>query len=728
MTHIRNYFFIGLYISICVACKDTKTPVTMKMLLAKAAKGYFYIPQNEYAATIKAKHYDSLWQRATPHDKYKYRYQAAVAHLSAGTTPIAIRYLEELITVRNRSRFVVGLAPGEEDRLESLLGLAYLRLGEQENCILNHTAESCIIPIQSAGVHQKKQGSLKAIEIYTKLLKSNSRDLTSQWLLNIAYMTLGEYPSAVPPQWLIPSAQFEAAFPLLAFKEMGHYSGIAINQLSGGGIVDDFDNDGFLDIMASSWFPNHPIRYFINQQDGTFKETTNTKTLDGIGGGLNMVQGDYNNDGYVDVLVLRGAWMDSLGKQPNSLLRNNGDHTFTDVTLDTGILSMNPTQTAVWSDFNNDGYLDIFIGNESGVNKPRACELFLNQQGEKFVNVAMTANAAVSTEKEQFYVKGVDAADYNNDGKQDILISTMGHNSRTLLLQNIGNDAAGVPHFKEVGKTVGLAAPFSSFTTWFWDYNNDGHIDIFMAGYKRSSIRRPITHDIAAEYLGVPHRAETGRIFQNQGDGTFTDVSASVGMNKILYAMGANYGDLDNDGFLDVFLGTGEVDFASIIPNRVFRNDQGSTFQEVTTAGGFGNIQKGHAVSFADIDNDGDQDIHVVMGGAYEGDVYANSLFINPYNNTHNWITLQLQGVQANRSAIGSKLILTLACEGKERKLYRTIKSGGSFGANPLRAEIGLGNCTKIKEVMIEWAGSGTIQRLTDLKPNSFYTIKEEVE
>src|SRR5690606_2743621 len=148
-------------------------------------------------------------------------------------------------------------------------------------------------------------------------------------------------------------------YPLKQFTDVAPQVGLDVNDLSGGGIIDDFNNDGYLDVMVSSWFPTHQMRYFVNNGDGSCTEKTEEAGLTGITGGLNMVQGDYNNDGFADVFVLRGAWLNELGEHPNSLLRNNGDETFTDVTHEAGVLSFHPTQTATWNDFNNDGWLDL---------------------------------------------------------------------------------------------------------------------------------------------------------------------------------------------------------------------------------------------------------------------------------------------------------------------------------------------------------------------------------
>jgi FG-GAP-like repeat len=196
-------------------------------------------------------------------------------------------------------------------------------------------------------------------------------------------MTVGGYPSNVPPSWLLPGLDKDtSAVKVNSFRDIAGGLGLAGSKnLAGGVIVDDFDNDGYLDIITSDWDPGNGMHYYKNNANGSFTDLSLQSGLSKILGAFNLLQVDYNNDGLTDIFILRGGWRGLYGKMPKTLLRNNGDGTFTDVTLESGLLSLRPTQTAIWADFNNDGWPDVFIGNEtSRYDDPNPCELWINNQ------------------------------------------------------------------------------------------------------------------------------------------------------------------------------------------------------------------------------------------------------------------------------------------------------------------------------------------------------------
>ena len=639
--------------------------------------------------------------------------QYAVQLLNAGQTDEALKMFRKWESLARTQ--APEIYQTNHHLLHQYMALCHLRLGEQENCIQNHTTESCLLPIQGKGIHRFPRGSEKAITAFENILKEHPDDLSSRWLLNIAYMTLGKFPDEVPTPWKIPPDTFASSYDIGRFTDVATGLKLDVNALSGGSVVEDFDGDGWSDILVSAWGLRDPMHFFRNLGNGKFEDQSSAAGLDGLTGGLNLMPADYDNDGDVDVLVLRGAWLGSEGRTPNSLLRNDGNGVFEDVTEESGLLSFHPTQTAVWLDFNNDGWLDLFIGNETIGRERHACELFQSNGDGTFTETARAAGINVRS-----FVKGTSAADFDNDGYMDLFISILGEPN--LLFRNLGPSQSGdrVWKFSEIASKAGVSKPIHSFPCWFFDYDNDGWQDLFVAGYNIKS-----AGDIAADYLGLPHGASKAKLFRNNGNGTFKDKSIEVGLNKVLHAMGCNYGDLDNDGFLDFYIGTGDPDLSTLVPNRMFRNNAGLSFQEVTTSGGFGHLQKGHGISFADVDHDGDQDVYANMGGAFSGDFYRNVLFENPGHANH-WLKLTLSGTKSNRGGIGSRIQLVVRePEGQTRTIHRVLRSGGSFGASPLRLEIGLGRADSIESLTIRWHGSGVSQTFEKLPVNRWITIEE---
>jgi tetratricopeptide (TPR) repeat protein len=698
------------------------------------------------------------------------------------------------------------LPAAANEQLHRELAIAYLRLGEQQNCLgapapaapgttvtaltmaagMDHSPLSCLYPLSPAAAHQKKEGAEGAIREYTTLLQLNPSSNLYRWLLNIAYQQLAR-KSDIPPQYLIPETLAASEYDIGYFPNVAMLAGIDIATRSGGALVEDFDGDGLLDILVSSVGPLDPMHFFHNNGDGTFSDRTRQAGLTGPSGfgetgGLNLVLTDYNNDGRPDVLVLRGAWWEKFGCYPPSLLRNNGDGTFTDVTEEAGLLNdtSHPTQTAAWADYDGDGWLDLFLAHESKPNDPHPSQLFHNNHDGTFtlVNGAVSsgasavsgvsgarsspssASAAVSASTATpansltrqspqganslpststalpssansadpassaalGFVKGVTWGDYNRDGRPDLYVAAM--SGRSYLFRNDGPLDPIHPdplhwRFTDVTESAGLGGYRNSFPTWFFDYDNDGWPDLFAGGYSSSSME-----DIGDFQAGKPTRGSLPHLFHNNHDGTFTDVSHATHIDRALLAMGASFGDLDNDGYLDIYLGTGEPSYESILPNRMFRNNQGRGFQDVTTSGDFGNLQHGHAVAFADIENNGNEDIFEEMGGAYPGDIYWDSLYKNPGHGNH-WITLVLQGVQTNRIAYGATIHLTINENGHRRSIYREVGSVSSFGGNPLRQHIGIGQATTVESIEVHWPVSHKTDTLHNIPSDRNYQLTE---
>ncbi|HKR04225.1 MAG TPA: CRTAC1 family protein [Bacteroidia bacterium] len=723
-----NYYLI--FFLLLSGCKSSTEKKTDKEPAAPAAKqagtqkmaerlqyiqAHFSVEDNAFLNNARADFFKNQMDATTDQiSKGRMFYYYAMELLNAGRTKEAIEATEQLIKMTEAQENNI-----TEDKkpLFDLLGIAYMRLGEQDNCIMNHNGYSCIVPLQNPAIHQMKTGSTKAAEVFKHILEKFPQDLSSVWLLNLAYMTLGEYPKSVPEKWRIPESAFASKGKIPRFENIATLLGIDANSHAGGCCVEDFNGDGYLDIMASSWNLTDQVRFFINNGDGSFTDKTTEAGLAGETGGLNMTHADYNNDGFPDIFILRGGWMNTSGNQPKSLLKNMGNGKFEDVTVEAGIYSEHPTQTASWADFNMDGFLDVFIGHESGDNFTNPCEMYFNNGNGTFTEVAKKLGLDVIG-----MVKGCSSGDVDHNGLPDLYLSVFGGENK--LFMNRGGTNIDDWKFEEAGAKAGVQQPHWSFPTWFFDYDNDGWDDIFVCGYDFPRF----IHVGADEVLALTGRkqiAELPRLYHNNRDGTFEDVTKEAGVSRVMYAMGSNFGDINNDGYLDFYIGTGVPNLKSIVPNRMWLNQKGKSFTDVTNDGGFGNIQKGHGVGFGDLDNDGDNDIYEVIGGAYEGDNFRNALFNNP-GNKNNWIVLKLTGTKSNRTAVGAVIRLEITENGTPRTIYRTVNTGGSFGASSLQLEIGLGSATVVNTLDVTWPNKEqTHQSFKNIEAGKKYLLTE---
>jgi hypothetical protein len=639
---------------------------------------------------------ETLQEQAEPTKVARLHVSAGEVSLYRGDIDRAVAHFETAYRIANQHSAALPELAQVALYAEEALGVAHMRRGEVENCANNHNAEMCIFPLSTAAQHKLTSGSERAIEYFEKYLSHDPANLEVRWLLNVAYQTLGRYPNKVPKDYLIPPSAFESKDNIGRFADVAPALGLDLVGSAGGTITDDFDNDGFLDIVITSVDPCQSTVMYHNNGDGTYTDVSVRSKLAEQVGGINCTQTDFDNDGWLDIFVMRGGWEFPMR---NSLLRNNRDGTFTDVTPKSGLgLGDHRTQSASWADYDNDGWLDVYVGHE---NTPS--QLFRNRGDGTFEDVSRAAHVDLIA-----FTKAVVWGDYDDDGFPDIYVSN--YTDDNFLYHNNGDGT-----FDEVAVDLRVEKPNRSFPCWFWDYDNDAKLDLFVSSYTFGR------GEWVRTYLGLPPAMESMKLYRNTGKGTFTDVTKEVGLDRGVAAMGSNYGDLDGDGFLDFYLGTGTPSYAALMPNVMYRNRDGKYFVDVTTSTGTGHLQKGHGVAFADLDNDGDQDVYENMGGAVLGDKYNKVLYENP-GHGNNWISIKLVGAKSNRAAIGARIKLTLA-DGAIR--FREVSSGGSFGSSPLAQQIGLGKATRIASIEVTWPTSKTRQVFTDVAPNQFIQIKE---
>ena len=616
---------------------------------------------------IKRRRLKELGPFATSDSRWRGNFEVGMLELRLGNEAQAIEHLRKSYELL--PDVVHRLPKGWDNHNIFELGVAYLRMGETQNCCLRNNPESCILPIRNAGLHIDETGSRKAIEVFTELLSrpsiESNMQYKTQWLLNIAYMTVGGYPHDVPTAHRIPPKVFESEQPFAHFENIAMRVGLDSFNLYGSAVIDDFNGDGYLDVFTTTFDPNDRIHLFWNEQDGFFSDGSVQAGLADLYGGINAVQADYDNDGDIDLYVgnehskgfAKKLYSGTEGSQrieaPSQLFRNNGDGTFSDVAAEAGV--------------------------------------------ENFR-----------------FVKGVVWGDYNNDRWPDLYTSSLGEPNR--LYHNNGDGT-----FSDIAPLLGITEPLASFPVWFWDFDNDGALDLYVPSYQGT---KDAIGAVAATYLGLRVSIEMPRLYRGNGKYGFEEVAAARNLTKFLLPMGANFGDLDNDGYLDFYLGTGYPDYEALSPNVMYRNVNGESFADITTASGLGHLQKGHAIAFADLDNDGDQDIFEQMGGILPGDRYNDALFENPGFDNH-WIAIRLVGTSSNRSAIGASIHVLVEQGDGNRSIYRHVTSGGSFGSNPLRQNIGLGQASGINRLEIKWPTSGLTQTFEEVPMDCFVQIVE---
>ena len=243
---------------------------------------------------------DALSSSAHARERWRLTMQLAGEELRLGHERDAIRLFSQALD----------LVPRTTSTAHSLnytfyqLGVAYMRAGETQNCAQHPNPESCILPLRGDGIHDDQTPSREAIAAFSRVLEKTPHPnaqsfdldedasrlhLAARWLLNIAYMTVGGYPQDVPPSYLIPVETFRPVGRIPRFKNIAPYLGLDVFDLSGGAVADDFDGDGYLDIVVSTWDTEGQIRFFRNRQDGTFADQTGQAGLSGLFGGLNLL-------------------------------------------------------------------------------------------------------------------------------------------------------------------------------------------------------------------------------------------------------------------------------------------------------------------------------------------------------------------------------------------------------------------------------------------------------
>lgn len=547
----------------------------------------------------------------------------------------------------------------------------------------------------------------EAARIFYQALQIQNNPL-DQWLLKVAMDQIKGPKPPIPQQFVFPARRMttdDARNLKLEFDDIAPRLGI--DRLDGNGTASwaDYDGDGDLDLFEGG--SGEFIKVYRN--DGAkFSEVTGEVGLHNVPSGYSIDLIDYDNDGKPDIYISLNGWS---GPMKNRLYHNVGGR-FEDVSDKSGAADPGDGFVALWADLDNDGDLDLAVAN--GVIKDGTVpQIYRNNGDGTFTN--MTRAAGID-EPPTHGAIGIALGDYDKDGRVDLLINGL-EPAPNRLYHNEGNWK-----FKDVAQKAGVVQPMhNGFVCFFFDYNNDGYPDIFTTSLASWTAVIDGLRDSYHPPKNAMH-PDVGRLFRNNKNGTFTDVTYEAGLYLPVGVMGAGVADLDNDGYIDLYLGVGDPQMSRLEPNRFFHNNGDGTFTDLTDHVGFhrpGN--KGHGVSFVDIDEDGDLDIYAQLGGHYPGDFARNAFYKNLKGNQNHWLQVDLVGVKSNRAGIGAQL--TVRSGGF--LAYREVKGAEGFGAtSQMRQHFGLGARTKIDSLEIRWP-SGLTQKFDNLGSNQIIRVVE---
>ena len=489
-----------------------------------------------------------------------------------------------------------------------------------------------------------------------------------------------------------------------------HAGELGVDKYDGAGASawGDVDLDGDLDLFVVGCDTYSAL---YRNDGGQFTDVSRQAGLEDVANGFSSTLADFDNDGDCDLYIGRNGWS---GPAPNSLFRNRGDGTFEDVTAEAGVGHPGSSFVHGWADFDRDGYLDLYVAN--GITKDGSRNVLYHNDGDgSFTDVTTACGLA---EPEGTQTIGFAIGDYDMDGWPDLFVNSW--NTINRLYHNRGDGT-----FEEVASAAGVDGrkhPAGGDGAFFEDYDGDEWPDLL---YTKISPYQVVFQAALADYK--PNRQAlfyATKFYRNQGDGTFVDRSQAMGLIAPHGTMGANTADVNNDGFLDFLLGTGDPRMARLEPNAFYANEAGQRFVELTRFTGLGHLGKGHGVTFADYDFDGDLDIYAPQGGFVHGDLWRNALYRNERGNVNHWLQVALVGTKSNRMGVGARLTLHAG----DSALLRFMTAGGAFGSsNSPYVHFGLGARTAIDRLEIVWP-SGQSNTYEDVPVDRFVRLVEGAE
>lgn len=633
---------------------------------------------------------------------------------------------------------IIHLNKQEDDDDEVLFwrSMAHLRRGINARCLeagnglskFRSVSPQCSIPV-ALDTSDRNPDLAEAETLLKRLLNRNSRDKHRRlWLLNLSLLFNGENPvvmnsgSGLRNEFTEGTgANTSDSATGIRLVNRGHELGVDNFDAGKGVAVEDFDRDGDLDIVTGGFY--EATRFYKNHEGIRFVDHSAEMGVSEIKGAHIITAADYDNDRWIDLLISHPTGTHAYGGF--SLLKNEQGKRFVDVTYESGLLNPDEmsargafTWMSAWADIDNDGDLDLFVANWGGkqlINGRPALDsaLYLNEQG-RFKDVSQQFGLRAHLRKN--LIVGAAFGDYDGDGFPDLALASMMPGFPVLFKNLEGKRFQAVESVRS--KSNG------GFTVAFVDLNHDGRLDLFrgVALLPDSNIEtfiadREIDHGFSLVWV-------------QQDDGRF-ELSENFFQNhRPMGSMGANFGDLNNDGAYDFYLGSGGPQPWYLVPNALYLGGVNGTrptdrLEDITLRHGAGSFAKGHGIVFFDFDNDGDQDIYSSLGGMWPGDRWPNELFENQTETPNAWIKLRLEGDTANHYGLGALIrVQAENAAGKPIVRYYHMDNKTGFGSAPYIAHIGLLDAEKLTDVAVRWPGQRHFESYP-VKLRRFNTVRQ---
>lgn len=560
----------------------------------------------------------------------------------------------------------------------------------------------------------KKGKAREAVRLLELSLKGGAAGF-NKYYKHLWMLRLAQEQAAIPPAkrgltfQLRPGIETDTARSPLFYKDVGAAHGLDKLLGLGPAAWGDYDGDGDDDLFLSGLDTYGTL---LRNDGGVFSDASREAGLWNARSGFSATFSDYDNDGRPDLYIGRLGWS---GPAPNSLYHNEGG-TFVEVTTRAGVGDPGSSFVHTWSDVDRDGFLDLFVAD--GCTGYGDTNKFYHNNGDGTFTDA-TRKAGLQ-ELAGTRTVGAVFGDYDLDGWPDLFVP--GFNRANRLYRNRGDGT-----FEDVAKKAGvqdLDHSAEAFLGFFLDYDNDGYPDILRTTdtqWETTARALSDSWDAVPEKRKKDMRRSTPRLYRNNHDGTFSDVSDKAGFRHPMAVMGAMVGDLDNDGYVDAYFATGTPEIIHLEPDRFFRNNGDGTFSDLTFAAGLGNVGKGHGTTFIDLDGDGELEIFVNEGGFVMGDPFPTAYYRNEKPTGNHWLHVDLQGTKSNRDAVGAQLLVSAGT----LRMRREASNGEGFGSsNPRTVHFGLGKNPKAERLEIRWP-SGLVQVFTDLPADQRVFVRE---